>query len=34
MAHVWRNCFHSKQDVHENGVGFVRSLWGSVSAAD
>jgi hypothetical protein len=32
MAHVWRNCFHSKQEVYENGIGFIRNLWESVSA--
>jgi D-psicose/D-tagatose/L-ribulose 3-epimerase len=31
-AHVWRDCFHSKQEVYEKGIGFVRHLWDSVSA--
>jgi len=32
MAHVWRNCFRSKQEVYEKGIGFIRSLWESVTA--
>jgi len=32
MAHVWRNCFRSKEEVYKKGIGFVRSLWDSVTA--
>lgn len=31
LAHVWRNCFNSKEEVYEKGIGFVRSLWESVT---
>jgi hypothetical protein len=32
MAHVLRECFSSKQEVYEKGIGFVRNLWESVTA--
>lgn len=31
-AHVWRNCFKSKDEVYKKGIGFVRNLWDNVSA--
>jgi D-psicose/D-tagatose/L-ribulose 3-epimerase len=32
LAHVWRNCFKSKEEVYEKGIGFIRNLWGSITA--
>jgi len=29
---VWRNCFKSKEEVYEKGIGFIRNLWGSITA--
>ncbi len=31
-AHVWRDCFKSKAEVYEKGIGFVRNLWDSITA--
>ena len=31
-AHVWRNCFRSKEEVYRKGIGFIRNLWDSVTA--
>ncbi|HVT89522.1 MAG TPA: TIM barrel protein [Tepidisphaeraceae bacterium] len=30
-AHVWRNCFGSKEEVYEKGYSFVRDLWNSIT---